>query len=257
VRSLIAAAFLLAAALLPGQGSASDTVGVDERLGGQVAMEAHFTAEDGTAVRLGDLVSTPTVLALVYYRCPSVCSTLIMGLSGVLKSFTDTAGKDFHVVTVSIDDTETPADARHSRGVALESIEAPFPPGAWRFLTGDRENIRALADSIGFRFARRGDVFDHPVGLVILSPRGTIVRYMYGADFLPADLSMSILEASHGTVRPTIARVLRICFSYDPQSHHYVFRTLQVSAVVIGLIVGGFAAYLIVSGARRRRVRTR
>jgi protein SCO1/2 len=237
-----------------GGGTSSATeIGIDEKLGGNVALDATFAGEDGSPVTLRQLIHTPTILALVYYNCPNVCDYLLTGVAGVLKGVPAEPGKDFNVVTISIDDRETPADARRARRIGLESIEKPFPPESWRFLTGTAPNIAAVADSVGFRFVRRDNYFDHPVGIIILSPAGRIVRYMNGADFLPADLKLSLLEASEGRVGPTIARFLRICFSYDPGSHTLVFNALKVVATITLSVAGAFIVYLVVAGRKRRR----
>jgi protein SCO1/2 len=233
--------------------SATAEIGIDEKLGGSVALDAEFVGEDGSPVTLRQLIHTPTVLALVYYTCPNVCDLLLTGIAGVLKGLPAEPGRDFNVVTISIDERETPADARRARRIGLESIQRPFPPASWRFLTGTAASIDAVADSVGFRFARTAGYYDHPVGIIILSPTGKIVRYMNGADFLPADLKLSLLEASQGKVGPTIARFIRICFSYDPGSRKLVFNTLKVVASVTLAVAGAFVVYLVVAGRRKRR----
>ena len=229
------------------------TVGIFERLGAQVPLDTELKDENGASVRLGSLISTPTILALVYYTCPNVCDYLLLGVSGALKSLDAVPGIDYRVITVSIDDRETPADARHAKRIALETIERPFPPDAWRFLTGDERSIRAVSDAVGYHFTRQGEDFDHPVGIVILSASGMVVRYMNGTDFLPADLKLSLLEASQGKVGPTIARVLRFCFTTDPKSHGLVFNLLKVVATVTLSLAAVFIAFLVVSGLKRRR----
>ncbi len=228
-------------------------LGFDERLGRLVALDAVFRGEDGAALRFGDLVDRPVLLNFVYYRCKDQCSTLLVGIAQALHGVEAEPGKDYRVVTVSINEAEGPADALEKKAIALASIEKPFPPSAWRFLTGTDESIDALADSVGLSYARHGDDFDHPLGLVVLSPKGKIVRYMNGSDFLPLDVSMSILEASAGLARPTVAKVLRFCMSYDPASRRFGFNLLRVSGVVVSALVGAFALYLVLSGRRRRR----
>jgi protein SCO1/2 len=230
-------------------------VGIEEHLGGVVPLDASFTGEDGQAVVLRDLVRVPTVLALVYYRCPNACDYMLTGMASVLAAVPAKAGEDYQVVTLSIDERETTVDALVAKRIGLESIQEPYPAEAWRFLTGNEREIHRVADAIGFHFVRNGEDFDHPLGLVVLSPQGKIVRYMTGTDFLPIDLKMSIMEASTGTVGPTIAKVLRVCFSYDPQSHRFVFRTLQVTATITLALAAGFVLYLILSGRRRRAAR--
>jgi protein SCO1 len=253
---LFAAVFLSGTAALAvaadEAGSAWDSVGIDEHLGSFVPLGAQFRLENGSRVTLGELLRKPAVLALVYYRCPNACDSMLTGMADVIRLMGDDTAKGFQVVTLSIDDTETIADARKAKALALESIMGPFPPDAWRFLTGDEKDVRAVADAIGFRFRRNGTEFDHPLGLVILSPQGKIVRYMTGTDFLPIDLKMSLLEASTGTVGPTIARVLRFCFSYDPQNHKLVFDILKVTAIVTLAVAAALVLYLVLASRRRK-----
>ncbi|MGD0724636.1 MAG: SCO family protein [Spirochaetia bacterium] len=258
-RGLLAAALLLAIAggaaaraeekSLPGVWGG---VGIEEHLGSFVPLDAKFTTDDGAPVTLHDLVRTPTILALVYFRCPNACDYLLTSMAGVIRLLPATPVRDYQVLTMTIDDRETLADARKAKKLSLESIEAPFPPEAWRFLTGSAEDIRKVADAVGFHYVRNGDEFDHPLGLVILSPQGKIVRYMTGTDFLPVDLKMSLMEASTGTVGPTIAKVMRFCFSYDPQNHKFVFNILKITASFTLLVALGLVSYLLLAGRKRR-----
>lgn len=227
------------------------TVGIDEKLGGLVPLDLTFRDEDGSPVELGKIVSTPTILALVYYNCPNVCDLLLTGIAGMIRGLEAEPGRDYRVIAVSIDESETPSDARRAKRISLETIERPFPPEDWRFLTGDRPAIERLADSVGFRFVRRDGGFDHPVSIVFLSPDGKVTHYIYGADFLPADVKLSLLSARAGTVAPTIAGFLRFCFRTDPASHRLVFATLRVVGTTTILLTLGFAAYLALSSRRR------
>ena len=131
-------------------------------------------------------------------------------------------------------------------------IEKPFPEEAWKFLTDGRENIHQLTEAVGFRFKREGKDFLHPVSLIILSREGKIVRYLYGPDPLPLDLKMALLEASEGRVGPTINKVLRFCFSYDPKGRKYVFNILKVTGSVTLLFALSFAVFLFFKGKRRQ-----
>ena len=243
---------LLSIALLLSVSAAPSVVGIDEHLGAFIPLDARFTAEDGARLTLRELVHTPVILSMVYYRCPNACDFLLTGIADVLKSLPAQPGKDFTVITISIDERETPADAQAAKRIGLESIEKPFPQDSWRFLTGDMKSIESVADAIGFRFVKNGEDFDHPLGLVILSPQGKLVRYVNGTEFLPADLKMSLLEASTGTIGPTISKVLRFCFRYDPTSHLLVFNALKVTGIATLLVAAGLVLYLVLSGRQRR-----
>jgi protein SCO1 len=229
-------------------------IGFDERLGKYAPLDASFSDEVGSRVVLGDLVARrPAILALGYYRCKNECGALYTGLSRALRGVGAAPGRDFEVLSVSINDAETPADARTEKAIALAAIEGPFPEGAWRFLVGDDANIDRLCDAVGFTYRKEGEDFDHPLGLILLAPDGKIVRYIYGTEFLPVDLSMSVLEASSGLVRPTVARLLRLCFRYDPARKRIGFDLLRVSGIAVSALVFAFVLYLVLSSRRRSR----
>lgn len=229
----------------------SGTMGVDEKLGSLVPLDLPFVDQSGEKTTLRSLVKGPTILSILYYKCPNACSTLLTGIASVLRAFAEKPATAPNVICMSVDESETPADAMKAKTMAFEAIERPYPADRWHFLTGPAESIRRTADAVGFRFVKKGDDFDHPLCLIVLSPRGKVVRYILGTDYLPMDLSMSLLEASSGGVQPTIARVLRACFSYDPKSHRFVFNILKVSATVIFTLLGLFIAYLVVAGRKR------
>jgi protein SCO1 len=231
----------------------NEKIGFEEKLGSFVPHDTDFMTESGVKIRFGDMIKGPTILSIVYYRCPNACDWQLTSIAAALRPYADTPGTEPTLVSVTIDERETPLDAMKAKKIAYESIERPFPSDKWHFLTGNLENIKKLTDAVGYRFIRKGNDFDHPLGIIILSPDGKVVRYMPGVEYLPIELKMALLEASSGIVKPTIARVVRYCFSYNPRSHQMVFNTLRVSATVIFILVGAFAVYLIVSGKKRRK----
>lgn len=228
------------------------SIGIDEKLGQTVPLDLLFNDENGNKISLRQLIHSPTILALVYYHCPDVCSFLLFNLAGVLKKLGSEPGKEYTVLAVSFDEMEKPDLALQRKKIYLKMIERPFPEDAWRFLTGDKENIRKLTDAVGFHFRREREDFLHPVSLILLSPDGKITRYIYGTDFLPFDLKMALLEASEGRVGPTVSKVLRFCFSYDPKGRKYVFNTLKVTGIVTLLFALSFIAFLVFKGKRRQ-----
>jgi protein SCO1/2 len=254
VAALAAGLLFFPAALRAHEGvSASNAeIGIDEKLGQVVPLDISFVDENGSPAPLRDLIRTPTVVGLQYYTCRNACGVLAGAMAAVFGRLDSVPGEDYLALSISINPAETPADAREAKRIALASIGRPFPPEAWRFLTGEEEAVGRFTDAVGFRFARNGDEFDHPLALIVLSPEGKIVRYIYGDSYLPVELRMSILEASSGTVGPTIGKVLRFCFRYDPRSNQYVFNVLKVTAVVTLALGGGFVLFLILSGRKRR-----
>jgi protein SCO1 len=226
-------------------------IGLQEKLGQYVPLELTFNDEEGHPVTLRQIIHTPTILALVYYHCPNVCSLLLQNLADVLNSLPAEPEKEFAAVAISFDERETPAYALQRKKVFLQMIRKPFPGNAWRFLTGDKENILKLTEAVGFHFRRAGEDFEHPVALIILTPDGKIVRYMYGAAPLPFDLKLALVEASQGKIGPTISQITRFCFRYDPEGKKLVFNTLKVTGTVTLLFALSFAAFLFFKGKKR------
>lgn len=226
-------------------------IGIDEKLGGYVPLDLTYNDENGHKVSLRQLIHEPTILALVYLHCPNVCSLLLQNLADVLNKLPAEPGKEYFALAVSFDETEKPSLALEKKKIYLKMIEKPFPEDAWRFLTGDKESILKLTDAVGFHFRRVKDDFEHPVLLVILSPDGKIVRYLYGADPLPFDLKIALIEASQGRIGPTIAKVVRFCFSYDPKANKLVFNMLRVTGTVTLIFALSFVMFLLFKGRKK------
>ena len=225
-------------------------IGIDEKLGQIIPLDLTFRDEKGQEVSLRQLIHAPTILAQVYFSCPDVCSFLLYNLARVLNQLPSEPGKEYLVLAISFDETEKPALALQKKRMYLKMIEKPFPEEAWKFLTGEKENIQKLTDAMGFHFKREGKNFLHPVSLVILSSDGKITRYMHGTDLLPFDLKMALLEASEGRTGPTISKVLRFCFSYDPKGRKYVFNTLKVTGIVTLAFALSFILFLVLKGKK-------
>ncbi|HEY5973696.1 MAG TPA: SCO family protein, partial [Geobacteraceae bacterium] len=239
----------------PGPAAPPADVGLEERLGDRLPLDLIFRDETGQPVRLGDLVTGPTIILPVYYRCTNVCNFLQHGLASALPAVKRTPVREYRVISVSFDETETPAVAARSRQMYLSAMGIPFPPEGWRFLTGDADSIRRLTAAAGFRFARQGHDFIHPVASFVVAGDGTIVRYLYGTSFLPKDLTLALLEAQGGRTGAAIRRAVDYCFTFDPAGKTYVFNLLRVSATVVIICVGTFLAFLLLGGKKRGKDR--
>jgi protein SCO1 len=224
---------------------------IDEKLGSAAALDVVLRDESGSPVRLGQLVDKPTILTLNYFRCASICTPLLNGLASALNGVELKPGQDFQVITVSFDPTDTPEIAHQKQINYLGEMRRQFPPQAWRFLTGEAQATRKLADSVGFQYRAEGDQYVHPGAIMILTPRGVVSRYIYGISFLAADLQAALQDAAGGQVRPTISRIAAVCYAYDPASRTYVFSMTRTVGAATLLVAGGFVLYLVL-GRRRR-----
>ena len=231
-----------------------EEVGVDEKLGATIPLDLVLKGEDGQPVSLRQLIDKPTILTLNYFRCAGICTPQLNGVVEVLNRTKAEPGKEFQVLTVSFDERDDPEVASQKRTNYLAEITRPFPPAAWRFLTGPASTTKALADAVGFKFKRVDEDFVHAGAIIFLSPQGKVTRYMYGVSYLPADLQMAVQEAARGEAQPTINKFLKFCFSYDPAGRRYVLNSTTLGATAIILAA---AVFLIVLVRRGRRTKTK
>lgn len=228
-------------------------VGLDEKLGSHIPLDLTFLDEEGQPVRLAELVTMPTVIAPVYYRCPNVCHFLQGDLARVLPQLKLKAGTDYQVISFSIDENEKPELAARSRNTYYAAMKNQYPEKAWHFLTGDIDTILKLTDAAGYRFKKVGTEFLHPVVFFVVSPDGMIVRYLHGTHVVPKDLTLALYEAKSGKIGTTIRKMVQYCFSFDPKQKTYVFNILRVTATAILTTLVIFAAFLVFGGGKSKK----
>ncbi len=228
-------------------------VGIQEHLGDTIPLDLTFYNEVNKPVKLGEVITKPTILTLVYFDCPGLCSPLLDGVSDVIENMGLELGKDFQVVTVSFNYLDTPEKAIEKKQNFLRR-HSKSNAEYWSYLTGDSASIHRLVDAVGFKYKKAGNDFIHPGVITILSPHGKITRYLYGITFLPFDVKMALIEARKGEARPTINRVLEYCFAYDPEGRKYTLQVTKISAtVIIFFLVLFFMALVFRKGKTRTK----
>lgn len=244
---MIAAAVLIVLTSLPGlaQTKSGSGVDVEEKLGEEVALDVPLKDENGNETTLRALVDKPTILIFNYFRCPGICPIILSSVVKVVNEMDLEPGKDYRLIAVSFDPTDTPEMALKKKANYLNMMRRPFPPDAWYFLTGTAENTKAVADSTGYVYQKQDDMYAHPGVIMVLTSKGVLSRYIYGTTYLPAEVAMAIREAAAGEVRPTISKVLSFCYSYDPEGRRYVFSITRLFGAAILALVAVFLIFVI------------
>lgn len=225
----------------------NELVGIYEKLDTLLPADAVFYTEQEELVSLVSLIDKPTVLVLVYYTCPGICSPLLDGIAEVISRMDLTLGEDYQVITISFNPEETPFLARDKKINYIKQVKREINEDAWMWMTGDSANIYKLTNTLGYHFIKQGEDYIHAAAIMVISPESKVTRYLYGTYVLPFDLKMAIAEASIGRSGPTINKVLRYCFSYDPEGKSYVFNITKVTATLILFFVFVFFIYLVFS----------
>ena len=224
-------------------------VGVEEKLENQLPLDLVFVTSDGKKIRLGELFESgkPVLLSLNYSDCPMLCRLQLNGLVDGLRDMKLEPGRDFHIISVSIDPSETPMRARQTKQNYLRSYGRAGTGDGWHFLCGKKSAINALADAVGFQFkyVPERKEYAHAAVTIAVTPEGIVSRYLYGVMYPPQTLRLALVEAGEGKVGTTLDRVMLFCFHYDAATGRYapVARRLMslgaaatVTAMAIGLV---------------------
>jgi protein SCO1/2 len=224
-----------------------DNVGLDQRLNQQVPFNLVFNDEHGQAIQLQQYFGQkPVILMLVYYQCPMLCTQVLSGFTGAMLGIRKfDIGREFNVITVSIDPRDKPSDAVAMKDRYIKRYRRPTAAEGWHFLTGQKDQIDALAQAVGFRYAWDPEIqqYAHASGIMLLTPQGRIAQYYYGIEYAPRDIQLGLVEASKGKIGNVVDQVLLYCYHYDPRQGRYgaaIFNVLRLSALATVLALGGF-----------------
>jgi protein SCO1/2 len=225
-------------------------VAILQKLNTQVPLNLAFRDETGKTVHLGDYFgSRPAILALVYYQCKMLCPEEIDGLVGALEMVKFNPGKDFNIIFVSIDPTETPEMAAKEKVLYVKRYGRPQTAAGWHFLTGQQPEITALAKAAGFGFTRvpgpdgKMTQFAHASSIELLTPTGILSQYYLGVEYSPRDLQLGLVEASDGKIGSPVDDILTYCYRYNPLLNRHdlvIARIVQAGCLLTMLILGSY-----------------
>ncbi len=232
-------------------------IGVVEHLNEYLPDSIALVNENGEQVWLADLIDKPTIINFVYYRCPGICSPLMEAVAGVMDKSELVPGVDYQVLTISFDPRET-IDLGIRKKVNYLNLmtnndkveEAKI---GWRFFVSDSASIIKATNATGFKYKKTGNDFLHAASLTVISPDGKITRYLNGMYFLPFEWKMAIVEASKGQAGPTLNKVLRYCFTYDPVGQSYVLNITKVSGTIILFFALVLLLFLVLKPRRNKK----
>lgn len=227
------------------------TVQVTQHLNGQLPLDAAFVDDHGQPVTLGTYFDGkhPAVVSLVYYNCPMLCSEEMDGLTSALEMVRLVPGKDFQVVIISIDPSETPELAARKKAFYVKRYGHPETANGWHFLTGQKPAIDATSKAVGFGYVRvpgpDGQLtqFAHASSIEIATPQGKLAQYYLGVEYSPKDVLLGLVEASGNKIGSPVANILTYCYHYDPQHNKHsliVARAVQLGGIVTVASLGSF-----------------
>jgi protein SCO1/2 len=233
------------------EASPDGQVGIEEKLGDTLPAGMMFKDSEGRDVELTSLLRKPTVLTLVYLRCPGICAPLMRELRKTVDELkTLQPGRDYDVITVSFDPREGPELAKQGKANYLADMKTKVPPDAWHILTGDQENIDKLTKAVGFLYQKDKEDFKHAGTVIFLSTEGKIVRYLAGLEMLPFHMELALNDARDGNARSFMQKIQQLCYAYDPEGRTYA---LQINKIILFVTLLGAGLFLFGVVLKKRR----
>jgi protein SCO1/2 len=190
------------------------------------------------------------ILNFVYYRCPMLCPMVLEGMTNTLTELKFDVGKEFDVVTISIDPRDTPAQAAEKKEKYVKRYGRMSAANGWHFLTGPESAIRKITGAAGFQYAYDigSNQFAHGTVLMVTTADGRLSRYLFGFEYKARDLRLALTEASQGKIGGAAEQVLLLCFHYDPATGKYsrsAMNFVRAGGVVTVLGLGSFIVIMI------------
>lgn len=235
-------------------------VEIRQQLGAQLPLDTELRDETGKVIRLGDYFGKqPVVVIFAYYRCPQLCTQVLNGFLRASQAIPQMIGRDYQVVTISIDPTETPVVAAEKKNNYVKAYRRLGAEEGWHFLTGDAAAIERLTAAAGFRYRYdpASTQYAHASGIMIATPAGKLARYYYGIEYPPPDLRLGLVESSEARIGSAVDQILLLCFHYDPLTGRYglvISRLLKITGSLTALALGTFIVRMIRHERRRAKV---
>lgn len=238
-----------------------EDIGISERIGTELPAALRFRDHEDREVQLGEYFDgkTPVVLVLAYVRCATLCNLVLRGVADAVRQSRLALGEDYRVVTVSIDPRESAVDSTSLRDALLQLAEKG-PNASWDYLTGEEEEIAALAAALGFgyRWDERTKQYAHPAVVFVASGEGRVMRYLYGLQFPDQQLDAAVQGAARGeaALRSTEAEGGPLsCFRFDPSLRAHwalVASYFAIGGLLLLTAVGGGIGLLLRKERRNR-----
>lgn len=238
-------------------------VGLEEKLGAKIDLSLKVRDENGQLVALSNYFDgkRPLILTPIYFSCPGLCNFHLNGLTDALKLMEKdwSVGGKYKILSFSFDSKETPDLAIKKKQTYMNLYGREGASDNWHFLTADENTVQALTSSIGFSFKwdEASQEWAHASAAVVITPDGTISRYLPGIMFSPQDIKLALVEASEGKIGSVVDHLVLYCFKYDPKQSKYTLAAFNVMKLGGAVMVLLMVLWLLPIYIRSRRAKNK
>lgn len=231
--------------------------GFDQKLGAALPLDLTLRDETGATVRLGDYFGQrPVIFVLAYYRCPMLCTLVMNGIGETTQKLPFELGKDYEIVTVSIDPTDTPELATKKKANYVKEFALANAGRGWHFLVGDQAAIQQIADTVGFKYAydEKAKEYAHASGIMLATLDGKLSHYFYGVTYPARDVRLGLVEASANRIGSPVDQLMLFCYHYDPVTGKYTAALMKIVRLGCFATILSLGTYILVMFRRESRL---
>lgn len=213
----------------------------------EIPGDIKFRNSKGEEVTTGEIFKNgkPSLLCIMYMGCRSTCGPLMNDVYNKIKDLNIKPGKDFNLVFVSMEPKEGPEIATGKKANFLKEFSYENGEGQF-YLTGSKESIASLTDTIEFKFRAIAEIGDysHPTVTYYISPQAKVSRFLTGFGFNPQDIKFSLLNAGEGKIGSLLDNILVRCYKYDSQNKRYVRNSMMLMSIAGAVTLIGLSIFL-------------
>jgi protein SCO1/2 len=225
-------------------GFAERALGAGREAVGRAISNHALTDANGRRFQLSEFRGRALVINMIYTSCFDFCPTLTTALAPKVAVARAALGPGkFAVLTVGFDvRNDTPARMRaYAHRLGIDDPD-------WLFASADEATIAALANEIGFTFARSAGGFDHPAQTTLIDPAGRVYRQIYGTNYKTPllveplkGLALGVQDRS-GALSQLLEQVRILCTVYNPRTDRYhldysLFAGIATTVLIIALVI--------------------
>lgn len=263
LRPLLAATLTVAGGVAGAQTSSPlvSQMGIAQRLGAQLPLDARLGDEMGQTVILRDILpkDRPTLIVPVWFGCRKGCNAITGNVAKALakanKQNQLVLGRDLDVVMLSIRPDEGAKEAAERKEQVLGSVDKRDAAPHWRFITADARQIRRVTDPLGltYRWDPATQVVNHPIFAAVLTPSGKVSSYSIGSDIQTKPLEIALATADAGEVGPKADQSMMYgCITLEPGTDRNR-ALIERTVTIFGIITLGALATFILTSLRKER----
>ncbi|MEK9728222.1 MAG: SCO family protein [Candidatus Margulisiibacteriota bacterium] len=219
-------------------------VGVNVTLNSTLTDNFILTDEFNKEINLKDIIQDkPTIINFVYLNCPLLCHLMLDGLANVIEESKYNIGKDYQIVTISIDPKETNKNLRAYKKKYLEQLNIN---NGWQFLKGNQIEIEKITNffGYGYKYIKRTNDYAHPS--VIFFYNKKLTNYIEGVTYNKTSFDYSLMTLKENkTIKE---KIVTYCYYFDPETQTYsllIFKILRLLCLLTVAILFIMIVYFI------------